>query len=86
MATIAVHHDVFLVAFQGVTDQYIFNGNENEILGDLIQMHGQNGIEFLKRFDKSKSSFKTLNKATVKMLFSYDTHTTVQLQKINFIK
>ncbi len=86
MAILATHFDLFLVSFHGVTDQYIFDGKTSEQLGDLIQQHGQNGIEFIKRFDKSKSSFKTISKATVKQLFSYDTHSFLELQKINFIK
>lgn len=86
MNTLATNYDLFLVAFIGLQEQYIFTGNPPEALGNLIQEHNRHGIEFIKRFDKSKSSFKTISKATVKNLFGYDTHTMVQLQKINFIK
>lgn len=86
MPYIATHYDLFLVAFNGVSDQFIFDGHTSEELGNLIQVHGKNGIEFIKRFDKSKSKFQSMKKETVKQLFSWNTHTTEQLKKINFIK
>lgn len=86
MGILATHYDLFLVAFQGVSQQFIFSGEVDGELGDLIKTHSKTGIEFIKRFDKSKSKFQPMSKPLVKQLFSYDTHSILQLQKINFIK
>lgn len=83
--TVATHFDVFLVAFRSKQEQYIFSGGEREALGKLIELHGQHGIDFIKRFDKAKSSFKPMSKATIKTLFGWDTHSILQLEKKNFI-
>lgn len=86
MATLNTRYDLFLVTFNSVTDQYVFEGHTSDQLGDLILTYGKHGIESIKRFDKSKSKFLSMNKKTVKQLFSWNTHTIEQLKKINFIK
>lgn len=76
---------VFLVSFHGVSQQFIFTSG-NEVLGNLIAEHGQHGISFIKRFQSHKSNFVKISKDEVKNIWSWDTHTTEQLKKINFIK
>ena len=77
--------DIYLISFKGLTTKFIFN-YEPEKLGDLIQKHGKNGINYIKYFDRAKDKFKKMSKAQVKMFFSYDTHSILELQKINYIK
>lgn len=86
MTILVTHYDLFLVSFMGVSEQFIFDGGTNGILGDLIQQHGKHGINFIKRFDKSKSKFIYMKKETINTLFNFDTHSVIQLQKVNFIK
>lgn len=85
MSYLSTSHGLFLVSFNGNLQQYIFN-TDNEVLGNLIAEHGKHGIVFIKRFHPVSSSFKNMSKKDIKAFFSYDTHTMVQLDKINFIK
>lgn len=86
MNTLSTAYGIFLVSFNGVSQHFIFSGNTPEELGNLIQEHGKYGIVFIKRFNQSKSKFDSLSKDNIKQLFSWDTHTILQLEKINFIK
>ena len=77
--------DIYLISFKGLTTKFIFN-YEPEKLGDLIQKHGKYGINYIKYFDISKDKFLKMSKDDVKRFFSYDTHSILELQKINYIK
>ena len=77
--------DIYLVSFKGLTTKFIFNA-EPETLGDLIQKYGKHGVNYIKYFDIANDKFKKMSKEQVKMFFSYDTHTILELEKINFIK
>lgn len=85
MSYISTSHGLFLVSFNGNLQQFIFN-TDNEVLGDLIQKHGNHGITFIKRFHPVSSSFKAMSKKDIINFFSYDTHSMEQLKKTNFIK
>jgi len=84
-AILATHYDLFLIAFTGKTEQYIFNGGQPETLGNLIKEHGEHGIEFIKRFDKSKSRFIHMSKSLIKTLFGWDTHSILMLKDKRFV-
>ena len=77
--------DIYLVSFKGLTTKFIFN-YEPETLGNLIQKYGKHGVNYIKYFDRANDKFVKMNKDYVKRFFSYDTHTILELQKINFIK
>ena len=83
--TVNSMEDIYLVSFKGLTIKFIFN-SEPETLGNLIQKYGKNGINYIKYFDRANDKFLKMNKDEVKRFFSYDTHTILELQKINFIK
>jgi hypothetical protein len=85
MSHLSTAYGLFLVSFRGVSEQFIFN-SENEVLGNLVAEQGKHGIIFVKRFQPSKGNFKTMPKAEIINSFSWDTYTTEQLKKINFIK
>ena len=84
-SSLSTEYGLFLVSFQGVLNHFVFSGN-SETLGNLIQSHGKYGINFISRFNQSKSKFEKLSKSDVKNLFSWDTHSIQELKKINFIK
>ena len=77
--------DIYLVSFKGQTTKFIFD-SKPEMLGNLIQKYGKYGINYIKYFDRANDKFKKMSKEQVKMFFSYDTHTILELQKINYIK
>ena len=77
--------DIYLISFKGLTTKFIFD-SEPETLGNLIQKYGKYGINYIKYFDRANDKFKKMSKEQVKMFFSYDTHTILELQKINYIK
>ena len=77
--------DIYLVSFKGLTTKFIFN-YELETLGDLIQKYGKHGVNYIKCFDRANDKFCKMSKDEVKRFFSYDTHSILELQKINFIK
>jgi len=85
MAHLSTSHGIYLVSFNGTTQQFIFN-SENEVFGNLIAEHGRYGIVFVKRFYTDKSVFKKMSKDEVSNCWSWDTHTIEQLKKINYIK
>jgi len=82
---ISTNTPIYMVKFLNSTECFIF-GSTSEILGDLIAKNGNNGIDFIKKFQPHKGTFKALSKKDVQSWFSYDTHTIEQLKKINFIK
>ena len=77
--------DIYLVSFKGLTTKFIFD-SEPETLGNLIQKYGKYGINYIKYFDRANDKFKKMSKDDVKRFFDYDTHSIIELQKINFIK
>ena len=77
--------DIYLISFQGLTTKFIFN-YELETLGNLIQKYGKYGINYIKYFDRANDKFLKMSKDDIKRLFAYDTHSILELQKINFIK
>ena len=77
--------DIYLISFEGLTTKFIFD-SEPETLGNLIQKYGKNGINYIKYFDRSKDKFSKISKDDVKRFFAYDTHSILELQKINYIK
>ncbi len=77
--------DIYLISFKGLTTKFIFD-SEPETLGNLIQKHGKYGINYIKCFDRANDKFLKMSKEDVKRFFSYDTHSILELQKINFIK
>ena len=77
--------DIYLISFRGATTKFIFN-SEPETLGNLIQKYGKHGINYIKYFDRANDKFLKMSKDDVKRFFDYDTHTIIELQKINFIK
>ena len=83
--SISTEYGLYLVSFQGVNNHFVFNGNSDE-LGNLIQTYGKHGINFIKRFNQSKSKFDKISKEQIKQLFSWNTHSIEQLKKTNFIK
>lgn len=85
MSHLSTEYGLFLVSFRGCSQQFIFDSKAEE-LGNLIQSHGKYGIVFIKRFQPSKHTFKNMPKAEIINVWAWDTHTTEQLKKINFIK
>ena len=83
--TVNTMRDIYLISFQGLTTKFIFD-SEPETLGNLIQKYGKYGVNYIKYFDRANDKFKKMSKDDVKRFFSYDTHTILELQKINFIK
>ena len=77
--------DIYLISFKGLTTKFIFT-SELETLGNLIQKYGKYGINYIKYFDGANDKFVKMNKDYIKRFFSYDTHSILELQKINFIK
>lgn len=82
---ISTNRPVFLVKFLNSSENFIF-GSSSEVLGDLIENNGNNGIEFIKQFDSNSNSFKKMSKKEVKNWFDWETYTIEQLKKVNFIK
>lgn len=82
---ISTHQVVFLVKFLNSRESFII-GSDNEVLGDLIQKNGNNGIEYIKQFEPSKSKFSKMSKEAVKSWFKYDTHSIEKLKLVNYIK
>lgn len=76
--------DIFLVEFRGIYEHFIYENNP-EILGSLIEQKNRHGIEKICRYNQSKAKFEKLSKKLVKNLYSWDTHSIVQLEKANFI-
>ena len=83
--TVNTMRDIYLISFQGLTTKFIFD-SEPETLGDLIQKYGKYGVNHIKYFDRAKDKFFKMSKDDVKRFFSYDTHSILELQKINYIK
>ena len=83
---ISTEFGLFLVEFHGVIQQFIFSGNSNEELGNLIQQYGKHGVYAIKRFNTAKSQFQKISKKEVSNLFSWDTHSIEQLKRVNYIK
>ena len=77
--------DIYLISFQGLTTKFIFD-SKAETLGNLIQKYGKYGINYIKYFDRANDKFLKMSKDDVKRFFSYDTHSILELQKINYIK
>ena len=77
--------DIYLISFKGLTTKFIFD-SEPETLGNLIQKYGKYGVNYIKYFDRSKDKFLKMSKDDVKRFFSYDIHSILELQKINYIK
>lgn len=84
--TVSTQFGVYLISFRAITNHFIFDGNTPELLGNLIQLHGQHGINFIKRYNQAKEKFERLSKAEITNLFNWDTHSIIELQKTNFIK
>lgn len=84
--SISTQYGLFLVEFHGVIQQFIFSGNAQEELGNLIKEHGKHGVHAIKRFDTVKSQFKKISKDEVQLLFGWDTHSIEQLKSVNYIK
>lgn len=78
--------DFYLIVFIANHNHFIFNGGEPEELGNLIQAHNRYGIEKICRYNRVKMKFDKLSKSDVKRLFTWDTHSFLELQKTNFIK
>ena len=83
--TVNTMRDIYLISFKGLTTKFIFD-SEVETLGNLIQKYGKYGINYIKYFDRVNDKFIKMNKDYVKRFFSYDTHSILELQKINYIK
>ena len=83
--TVNTMKDIYLISFKRQTTKFIFD-SKPEMLGNLIQKYGKYGINYIKYFDRANDKFKKMSKEQVKMFFSYDTHTILELQKINYIK
>ena len=77
--------DIYLISFKGLTTKFIFD-SEPETLGNLIQKYGKYGINYIKYFDRANDKFKKMSKDDIKRFFDYDTHSILELQKINYIK
>ena len=83
--TVNTMRDIYLISFKGLTTKFIFD-SEPETLGNLIQKYGKYGVNYIKYFDRTKDKFLKMSKDDVKRLFAYDTHSILELQKINYIK
>ena len=83
--TVDTIRDIYLISFKGLTTKFIFD-SEPETLGNLIQKYGKYGVNYIKYFDRTKDKFLKMSKDDVKRLFAYDTHSILELQKINYIK
>ena len=79
-------NDLFLIKFNSTSNGFVFEGSELEILGDLIQKYGSNGIDKICRYNHAKMKFEKVSKQLTKQLFSHDTHSIQELKKTNFIK
>lgn len=77
---------LYLIEFQGNKNGVIFNSADVGLLGDLIQLHGKHGILQVRRYSALKMKFERISKDLVKQLFSWDTHSTEQLKRVNYIK
>ena len=75
--------DIYLISFKGLTTKFIFD-SEPETLGNLIQKYGKYGINYIKYFDRANDKFLKMSKDDIKRFFDYDTHSILELQKINF--
>jgi hypothetical protein len=75
--------DILLISFRGVTLKHLTSIEE---LGDCIRSNNKHGINYIKRFDPSKDAFKSISKADLKNIISYNTDAIIQLQNLNFIK
>ena len=85
MKSLSTEYGLFVVSFHGVSNQFIFDGNSDE-LGNLIQQYGKHGINFIGQYYASKLKFIKLSKNNIRTLFSWNTHAMEQLKNINFIK
>ena len=83
--TVNTMRDIYLISFQGLTTKFIFD-SEPETLGNLIQKYGKYGVNYIKYFDRANDKFFKMSKDDVKRFFAFDTHSILELQKINFIK
>lgn len=85
MNSINTHTGVFLIAFIADQHHYIFTSFMGT-MGDLIKTHNQYGIDKIMRYNKAKCKFEKLSKAEIRMLFDWDTHSIIELEKTNFLK
>ena len=83
--TLSTIQDIYLISFRGLTTKFIFY-SEIESLGDLVKKYGKYGINYIKYFDRANDKFLKMSKDDIKRFFAYDTHSILELQKINFIK
>jgi hypothetical protein len=79
-------NDLYAVDFHAKNSACIFKGNDSGTLGDLIKLYGKSGILKIYRYNASKMKFERISKELVKQLFSWDTHSTEQLKRVNYIK
>jgi hypothetical protein len=85
MAHLSTSHTLYLISFNGVSQQFMFN-SDIETLGKLIAEHGKYGIIFIKQFQPHKGTFKNLSKKDITSWFDWDTYSIEQLKKVNCIK
>jgi len=85
MAHLNSSQPIFLVDFYGESEHFIFD-YEPETLGNLVKLHGKNGVVSIKQYQPYKGNFKKLSAKEVSNYWSWDTHTIEQLKKINYIK
>ncbi len=83
--TVNTMRDIYLISFKGSTTKFIFD-SELETLGNLIQKYGKYGVNSIKYFDRANDKFLKMSKDDINRFFSYDTHSILELQKINYIK
>lgn len=84
--TLDTSNDLYLVDFYAKSSAVIFKGCDSGTLGDLIQQNGNSGIIAIRRYNPAKCRFEKQSIKTVKQLFSWDTHSTEQLKRVNYIK
>ena len=79
-------NDLYLIDFHAKSSGIIFKGADSGTLGELIKLYGKHGILQIRRYNARQMKFERISKKLIKQLFNWDTHSTEQLQKTNFIK
>lgn len=83
---LSTENNIFQIKFIGNKNGYIFNGSENEKLGNLINEYSKHGIEFIKKYENSNHRFMCCSKKEIEMYFGWDTYSYEKLKSVNFIK
>ena len=78
-----IHTFLVKFSFQSTNGQFITQGAG---LMDVLKEYDKNGVKYIKLFDPVKYSFKSVSRAKILQLMSWDTETYLYLQNHYYFK